>query len=35
MTINIHPMQRTVATLAAFVITAAFFLQSFTHVPVA
>jgi preprotein translocase subunit SecG len=35
MTINLHPMQRTVATVAALFFTAVIFLSSFPHVPVA
>jgi len=35
MSINIHPMQRTVATVAALFFTAVIFVSSFPHMPVA
>jgi hypothetical protein len=35
MTINIHPMQRTAATVAALFFTAVIFLSSFPHVAIA
>lgn len=35
MSINIHPMQRTFATVAAMFLTAVIFVSSFPHLPVA
>jgi len=35
MSINIHPAQRTFATVAALFFTAVIFVSSFPHVPVA
>ena len=35
MSINIHTMQRTFATVAALFFTAVIFISSFPHIPVA